>query len=100
MLNAVFNRDDKDLTVKPVGDLDSMTSPDFEKEFRNYLPGVQNVTVDFEDLDYISSAGLRVFLSIQQTLEESDARMKIIHVKEHIMEILDLVGFTSVIDVE
>ena len=100
MSNASFERNGATLTVKPVGELDSITSPVFEEEFRRHLTGVSDIIVDFEKLDYISSAGLRVFLAVEQTLERQGAEMKLIHVNEHIMEIFDLVGFLDVVTVE
>ena len=100
MSKTVFELNGKTLTVKPIGELDSMTSPIFEKEFRQHLSGVDSIIVDFEKVDYISSAGLRVFLAVENTVEEQGAEMKLIHVNEHIIEIFDLVGFMDVVDVE
>ena len=100
MSNTVFELNGTTLTVKPAGELDSATSPVFEAELREKLPGASQIIVDFEKVDYISSAGLRVFLAVEQYLENQDAEMKLIHVNEHIMEIFELVGFLDVITVE
>lgn len=100
MLNTTFELNGTTLTVKPVGELDSMTSPAFEAELRQHLTGVASIIVDFEKLNYISSAGLRVFLAMEQSLKDRNAEMKLIHVSEHIMEIFDLVGFLDVVTVE
>ncbi len=100
MSNTVFELNGTTLTVKPAGELDSATSPVFEAELREKLPGANKIIVDFEKVDYISSAGLRVFLAVEQYLENQDAEMKLIHVNEHIMEIFELVGFLDVITVE
>lgn len=100
MSNASFELDGKALTVKPVGELDSANSPIFEEELRQHLSGVDSVVVDFEKVSYISSAGLRVFLAVENTLDERGVKMKLIHVNEHIIEIFDLVGFMDVVEVE
>ena len=100
MSNTVFELNGKTLTVKPVGELDSMTSPVFEKELREHMSGVESIVVDFEKVNYISSAGLRVFLAVENSLEEQGGEMKLIHVNEHIIEIFDLVGFMDVVTVE
>lgn len=100
MSNTVFELNGKTLTVKPMGELDSMSSPVFEKELRAHLAGADSIIVDFEQVNYISSAGLRVFLAVENTLEERGAEMKLIHVNEHIIEIFDLVGFMDVVSVE
>lgn len=100
MSNTVFDLNGTTLTVKPVGELDSMTSPVFDKELRQHLSGVSSVIVDFEKLDYISSAGLRVLLALEQFMENHNGEMKIIHVNEPIMEIFTLTGFQDLITVE
>ena len=100
MLNTRFEMNDGTLTVKLTGELDSLTSPAFGEEIRRELDSASHIVIDFEELEYISSAGLRVLLTIQQHLEETDTDMKIIHVNENIMEIFELVGFNEMITVE
>ena len=100
MSDTVFELNGTALTVKPVGQLDRMTSPIFEGELRRQLSGISSLIVDFEQVEYISSAGLRVLLAVEQFLEKQNAEMKLIHVNENILEIFDLVGFRDVITVE
>lgn len=100
MKNTIFEQNGTTLTVKPLGELNSVTSPMFEAELRQRLQGVSSVIVDLEKLDYISSAGLRVFLATEQYLDDHDAEMKVIHANEHVMDVFDMVGFTDVITVE
>ena len=100
MLNTSYEWNGTTLTVKPAGELDSKTSPAFEAELRQILPGADMIIVDFEQINYISSAGLRVLLAIEQHLESRDASMKLIHVNAYILEIFDLVGFQDVVTVE
>ena len=100
MFNTEFELNGTTLSVKPMGELDSVNSPAFDAQLKQRLPGVSKVIVDFEQVDYISSAGLRVFLAAEQYLENHDAEMKIIHVNEHIMDIFDMVGFLDVVTVE
>ena len=100
MSETVFELNGSTLTVKPVGALDSITSPVFEEEFRRKMPGADKIIVDLEKVDYISSAGLRVFLAAEQYVEKQNAEMKLIHVNENIMEVFELVGFLDVISVE
>ena len=100
MLNTVFETKDGTLTVKPAGEMDSMTSPVFDEEVRARLDGVSHIVFDMERVDYLSSAALRVFLALEQRLEQTRADMKLIHVNENIMEIFELVGFTTMVTVE
>ena len=81
------------------GRLDTNTSPELEKELRQALPGVRALELDFEKLDYISSAGLRVLLSAQKIMSRQ-GEMKVTHVNETIMEIFEVTGFTDILTIE
>lgn len=81
------------------GRLDTVTAPELEKEMKSSLGGVTSLVLDFEKLDYISSAGLRVLLSAQKTMNKQ-GQMKIIHANEAIMEIFDVTGFSDILTIE
>ena len=74
------------------GRLDTVTAPDLEKELKASLDGIKGLVMDFENLEYISSAGLRVLLSAQKIMMKQ-GEMKITHVNETIMEIFEVTGF-------
>ena len=86
------------LTVALEGRLDTTTAPDLEKSLGT-LDGVTELTMDFEKLDYICSAGLRVLLSAQKTMSKKGS-MKVIHVGELIMEVFEVTGFCDILDIE
>ena len=100
MSNTIFEKQGTTLTVKPQGRLDTATSPVLEQEMQQYLDGVLNVTMDFADVEYISSGGLRVLLSTDQILEDRGGNLRVIHVNEHILEVFQLVGFMEIVNVE
>ena len=75
-----------------------MTAPELEREFVTSLPGVTELTLDLVGLDYISSAGLRVLLWAQKQMNKQGG-MKLIHVNETIMEILEVTGFTDILTI-
>ena len=81
------------------GRLDTVTAPQLEKELKESLNGVEELTMDFEKLEYISSAGLRVLLSAQKTMAKKGG-MKITHVNETIMEIFEVTGFSDILTIE
>ncbi len=87
------------LTIALVGRLDTITSPDLEKELQASLGGVKELTFDFEQLEYISSAGLRVLLSAQKIMNKQGS-MTITHVNETVMEIFEVTGFSDILTVE
>ena len=86
------------LTVALSGRLDTMTAPELEAALKEALPGVTELTFDFEKLDYISSAGLRVLLSAQKTMN-GQGSMKVVHANEMILEIFEVTGFTDILTI-
>lgn len=87
------------LTVALSGRLDTITSPDLEKCLADSLQGVTELIMDFAGLDYISSAGLRVLLMSQKTMTGKGS-MKVIHVQDPIMEVLEVTGFSEILSIE
>ena len=81
------------------GRLDTVTAPDFETELKGTIGDVKNLMLDFEKLEYISSAGLRVLLAAQKMIGQ-EGSMKLINVNEIIMEIFDVTGFTDILTIE
>ena len=81
------------------GRLDTITAPEFEKELKDSLDGVTDLTLDFEKLDYISSAGLRVLLAAQKTMNRQ-GQMRLVHVGDIIREIFEVTGFSDILTIE
>ena len=99
MLNIEKKANASELTVSLAGRLDTITSPELEKELKEALPGVTELTLDLEQLEYISSAGLRVLLAAQKIMKQQ-GRMKLIHVNAAIMDVFDVTGFVDILDIE
>lgn len=87
------------LTVALEGRLDTMTAPELEAALKTALESVEDLTFDFEKLDYISSAGLRVLLSAQKTMNRQGS-MKVVHANEIILEIFEVTGFSDILTIE
>ena len=92
-------KNEKTLTVALEGRLDTMTAPELEATLKTALEGVEELTFDFEKLDYISSAGLRVLLAAQKTMNRQGS-MKVIHANEIILEIFEVTGFSDILTIE
>ena len=88
-----------ELTVALEGRLDTTTSPQLEQELKASLDGVTALTFDLGGLEYISSAGLRVLLSAQKTMNKQGS-MKLVRVGETIMEIFEVTGFSDILTIE
>ena len=91
-----------ELTIILEGRLDTTTAPELEAVLLEQLEGdVSDLIFDFEKLEYISSAGLRVLLSTQRIMNKKEnGSMKVIHVGEMIMEIFEVTGFTEILTIE
>ena len=99
MLNIEKKQDGKDLTVALTGRLDTVTAPELESELASSLDDVENLVIDMTDLEYISSAGLRVLLTAQKTMNQKGS-MKLTNVNETVMEIFDVTGFVDILTIE
>lgn len=99
MLNIEKNTNETELTVVLTGRLDTTTAPELEKELKASLDGVSALTIDMAALEYISSAGLRVLLSAQKTMNRQ-GEMKVVHVGDTIMEIFEVTGFSDILTIE
>ena len=93
------NKNDNFLTLKLEGRLDTTTAPQLESELSQNLNGVTELTIDFAELSYISSAGLRVLLATQKRMNKQGS-MKLINVNEIVMEVFEITGFVDILTIE
>lgn len=99
MLNVDKDLQGDTLTVSLDGRLDTTTSPDFEAELKSNLDGVKNLVFDFEKLEYISSAGLRVLLSAQKIMNKQ-GEMSIKNASDDVLEVFEITGFIDIINIQ
>ena len=99
MFNVEKKSEGKNVTLVLSGRLDTSTAPELEAEVKASVEGTENLIFDFEELDYISSAGLRVLLSALKMMNKQ-GKMKLINVNESILEIFDLTGFSDILTIE
>ena len=83
------------------GRLDAVTAPEFEKRIRELIDsGNIYIVVDFEQLDYISSAGLRGLLLMAKLLKEKCGQVCLANVKGNVLSVFDMCGLTTVFKME
>ena len=87
------------LTLKVSGRIDTKTSPQFSEALTDSLSGVTMLIVDMGEVAYISSAGLRVLLTAQKTMNKQ-GKMKVTNVNSDVMEIFDVTGFSDILTIE
>ncbi len=93
------NQEGTRLEIAIEGRLDTMTAPSLEEEVKNSIEGIKELVFDFKDLAYVSSAGLRVLLSAQKTMNKQGT-MTIKNANEEVMEIFEVTGFIDILNIE
>jgi anti-sigma B factor antagonist len=93
----VITKTENDVNVfKLKGRLDSNTSQGFEEQlFQAIDNGAARILVDFEELDYISSAGLRVILKATKTLNRTEGKIILSAMQDYVKEVFEIAGFDS-----
>lgn len=81
------------------GRLDTTTAPQLETVLKESLEGVTELALDFEKLEYISSAGLRVLLAAQKQMNQQ-GKMVIRNVNADIQEVFEITGFADILTIE
>ena len=99
MLSIHKTIEDGKATYALEGRLDTVTAPELEQALKESISDVSELTLDFEKLDYISSAGLRVLLSTQKIMTKQ-GEMAVSNVNETILEIFDVTGFTDILTIK
>ena len=93
------NLDGNKLEIALEGRLDTMTAPSLEEEIKNSIEGITELVFDLKDLAYVSSAGLRVLLSAQKTMNKQGS-MTIRNANEEVLEIFEVTGFIDILNIE
>lgn len=100
-MNIEKRKNGNEITILPNGRLDTNTAPQLEAEINASLDGTKMLILDFADLEYLSSAGLRVLLSAHKAfLKRGDGKMIIRHVNETIHEVFEVTGFLDILNIE
>lgn len=98
-MTITTTRNGSTLTLQLEGRLDTTTSPQLEAELSASLDGVKQLTLDLQQLAYLSSAGLRVILGAQKRMNKQ-GQMVVRHVNETIMEVFEVTGFVDILTIE
>ncbi len=93
-----LNRDGEKLVIAVDGRIDSLTSPQLEEKISE-LDGVKELIIDLKNVNYISSAGLRVLISMQYVMDDQGS-LKIINVCKNVMDIFEATSLTDMFEIE
>ena len=98
-MEIIKTKHDAALTVNLKGRLDTTTAPELEAALKDSLDGITDLVLDFNGLEYVSSAGLRVLLATQKTMNKQGS-MVIRNVSDDIQEVFEITGFTDILTIE
>lgn len=93
-MDVIVNRNENELNVALVGQLDAVSAPELEKKLDTALADVTKLILDLKGLDYISSAGLRVMLTTMRKMDEQ-GEMIVKNVRPQVMDIFEMTGFAE-----
>lgn len=96
-INKTLNNDE--LTLAISGELNTTTYQELEDVVKNSLNGIKKLVFDFKELEYISSAGLRVLL-VSKKLMDQQGKLVVKNANSSVKEIFDITGFTNILDFE
>ena len=98
-MKIVLKRNAEEIVLELAGRLDTTTAPALDKAILENIDETKKLILDFKELEYISSAGLRVLLSAQKKMQ-SNGSMKVINVCEDVMEVFEITGFADILTIE
>lgn len=96
---SVIEKEGTCLTVRPVGPLDTASSPILQDKIEPEMEGVTDIVIDLEQVEYISSGGLRLLLLTEQEMETRNGTLTVTHVNDHVHSILEMSGFLKILKV-
>lgn len=94
------SKEGQTLNIKLLGRLDTNTAPELDENIKGDLASVDEIDIDLKELDYISSAGLRTILVIHKAMTAKSGKLIIKNVKDEVMEVFDMTGFSSFLNIE
>ena len=99
-MNISKNETDEKITIFLEGRLDKLSSPVLEEEMNKELEKKKDIVIDFKNLEYISSAGLRILIASEKQLKTIGKTLEIINVNDDVMSILNVTGFIYILNVK
>ncbi len=92
-------QNNEEMTIRLSGRLDTLTAPKLDVEIEDLPQNVTKLVLDLKDLNYISSAGLRVLLTAQKKMNKLGS-MRVLNVCPEVMEVFKMTGFEDILVIE
>lgn len=98
-MDVELTRDSGSLLATVSGRINTATAPDLESQLLSALGGTTDLTIDMKDVLYISSAGLRVILTVQKVMSRQGS-FKLRNLRPEVFEVFEMTGFSQFITIE
>lgn len=99
-MEIIKNYNEKELTLSVKGRIDTLTSVEFDGAIQEEYGNFNSLIIDFNDVNYISSAGLRVLIATEKKLDAENIKMVILNVNDEIQKIFKLSGFDKILEIQ
>lgn len=100
-METIITKQNDVIIIKPINRLDSNTFEAFEQEINSQISNnASKLIIDFTELEYISSAGLRVILVTAKKLKKTKGTLRLCAMKDFIKEIFDIAGFSAILNID
>ncbi len=98
-MEIIKSREGNNFKIAIIGRLDTVSSPQLQSEMEEVTAAAESVVLDLKDLEYISSAGLRVILLVKKAMDQKGT-LVLKNVSDTVMAILDVTGFSTILTIE
>ena len=98
-MNIIKTKDNDKFTIAVEGRIDSSTAPELEATIKSEIRQCKELIFDFEKLEYISSAGLRILLGAHKFMQ-NNGKMRVINSNDTVNEIFEVTGFSCILNIE
>ena len=92
-------QDGGNITFSLSGELNTQTATELSSEYSRFKSTAEHILLDMKNLNYITSAGLRVLLTMEQDMEDKSGSLALTGVNEDVMEVFELTGFVNILDI-
>ena len=99
-MDIKYDRQGEKLRIILIGAMTDKEAGSWIQSFKDYIDdSVMEIVLDFAELSYITSSGLRAVLMLQKKMNLRDGELMLVHVSPEVKEILDVVGFSNFLNI-
>lgn len=99
-MEVIKEKNGTTLIVHVKGEVDTITAPELEKEVTLDITKAEQLVLDFKEVNYVSSAGLRVILTLHKKQTDKNRIFELVNVNTEVMTVLEMTGFTSFLTIK